>query len=170
MESEDIVYEKVKISEVLNLDTLPSPPIDIIEELVNRVTTRRQPGLRWFINYVSGIVRRCSETLSDKQIESLCISLQYLIKETELPDIKELENIDTMQTTVIPLMDILEYRKKSAELAYYIYLNFKCEEKEIPQILNEWRDACLSDPFPEVRKIWELANSSFLIDEIIFYE
>jgi hypothetical protein len=134
---------------------LPSPPIDIIDELVNRVTARRQPGLISFINCVSSIVKRCSDALSDKQIESLCISLQYLIKEIELSNRKEFENRCTMQTTIIPRVDLPKYRKASAKLAYDIYMKFIREEKEIPQILLKWKDNCLNDPFPEVRKLWD---------------
>jgi hypothetical protein len=41
------------------LGKIPSPPNDLLDELINRVITRRQPGLKSVIEYISAIVRKC---------------------------------------------------------------------------------------------------------------
>lgn len=136
-----------------NMKKVSSPPINLVEELVNRVISSRQPGLNFFIDSLSRIIKRCPEIVSDEQIESLCFSLEYLIKETELPNRKEIENIASMKT-VIPLIDRWKYRRLSAQLAHCIFTKLDHEGKEIPQIITDWRSVCLKDPFPEVRKAW----------------
>ena len=132
---------------------IPTPPDDLLNELVNRVVTRRQPGLDSAIRCVSDIVRRLPELLDENQIESLCVALDYLIKDTELPERHDREAISRVCLT-IPINDRPESRKLAAELAYRLFSQFTSKNEEVPQILIEWKEICQDDPLPEVRRVW----------------
>jgi hypothetical protein len=129
------------------------PPNDLLNELVNRVFSRRQPGLDSAIQYVSEIIRRLPGCLDESQMDTLYIALEYLIKETELPKIQDREAISRVCLT-IPINELPRYRELAAELAYRIFNQFTSKNKEIPQILIDWQEICKNDPLPEVRKVW----------------
>jgi hypothetical protein len=132
---------------------IPVPPDDLLDKIVNKVLTRCQPGLNFAIGQVSVIIKEIPECFDDIQIESLCISLEYLIKETEIPDrrIVELSNESALG---IPISDRPEYRKLTAELALQLCRLFKSRKKDIPEVLNKWREISQNDPLPEVRRVW----------------
>ena len=130
---------------------MQSPPIDLLDELINRAVMRRQPGLRSVIDCISGIVRELPQLFSEKQTEYLIIALQYLIKDTELPNKKDLYKI---RNPLISIDKLPIYRESSAKLSYWVFQKLRCENKEIPPIIFEWKEACLKDPFPQVRKVW----------------
>jgi hypothetical protein len=133
---------------------IPTPPDDLLNELVNRVvTTRRQPGLDSAIGQLSVIVWRLSNLLNESQIESLCIALEYLIKETELPKRQDRKAISGLCIT-IPINDRPIYRELAADLAYGLFILFTSKNKEVPQILLKWKEICQNDPLPEVRRVW----------------
>jgi hypothetical protein len=104
----------------------------LFDELINRVITGRQPGLKSVIEYISAIVRRMPELFNEKRTESLIIALQYLIKETELPDKKSLHEIGY---SLIPIDELPVYLRLSAELSFWIFQKLKSEGKEIPPIV-----------------------------------
>ncbi|KAF5437244.1 SIR2-like domain-containing protein [Candidatus Methanophagaceae archaeon] len=132
---------------------IPAPPDDLLNELVNRVFTRRQPGLDSAIGQLSVIVWRLPDLLNESQMGSLCVALEYLIKETELPKRQDRETISGLCIT-IPINDRPEYRKLAAELAYRLFILFTSRNKEVPPILIKWKEICQNDPLPEVRKVW----------------
>ncbi|MDR7666495.1 SIR2 family protein [Methanosarcina sp. Z-7115] len=134
-----------------NMGKIRSPPNDLLDELINRTVARRQPGLESVIECVSSIVRRLPDLFTEKQTESLIIALQYLIKETELPDKKDLYKT---KYSLFLIDELPTYRKLSAELSFWIFQKFKIEVKAIPPIVMDWKEACLKDPFPQIRKIW----------------
>jgi hypothetical protein len=127
-----------------------SPPEDLLDELVNRLIARRQPGLDSVIDSVSGVVRRSPQLINEKQFKSIIIALQYLIKETELSYERSINEL----SSIIPVNDLPEYRRISAELAYWTYKKLIDEGKEIPKILINWKQVSMEDPSPAVRKVW----------------
>jgi hypothetical protein len=98
------------------------------------------------------------ELFNEKRTESLIIALQYLIKETELPDKKSLYEIGY---SLIPIDELPVYRRLSAELSFWIFKKQKNEGKEIPPIVIDWKEACLKDPFPPVRNFGHNKLESF---------
>lgn len=136
---------------LVNIGKIKSPPNDLLDELINRTIMRRQPGLGSIIDCISGIVKRLPGLINEKQIESLITALQYLIKDTELPDKKELYKT---RDSLISVDELPTYRKLCAELSFWVFQKLKNEDKEIPPIIIDWREACLKDPFPQVRKVW----------------
>lgn len=134
--------------------SIPNPPADLLNELINRLVYRRQPGLNSALAQVSGLVRRLPDLFNESHQEALCVALEYLIKETELLNKQELETISDF-TTVISVDDRPEYRQLAAQLAYELYRLFSQRpDAELPQILARWKEICQNDPLPEVRKVW----------------
>lgn len=133
--------------------TIAPPPSDLLSELVNRAVTRRQPGLNSVIGGLSGIIRRLPELLNEAQMESLCIALEYLIGETDLPNKRDREAVTRLCTT-IPVDERPEYRTLAAGLAYWLSVRFHSKNKDVPQILATWREICKNDFLPETRRVW----------------
>ncbi len=134
-----------------NTGKIHSHPDDLLDELVNRLIARRQPGLGSVIDGVLGVVKRFPLLISETQVKSIIIALQYLIKETELSYGRNINELNS----IIPIDELPEYRRISAELAYWTYKKYINEDKEVPQILINWKQACMEDPSPLVRRVWD---------------
>ena len=136
-----------------NRQSIPVPPADLLNELVNRVVSRRQPGLDSAIELLSVVVRRLPEFLNGSQMKSVCVALEYLVQETELPSGQD-PGITSNLSTVIPMNDRPEYRKLAVGFAHRLFVHFTNSNKEVPQILIKWKGIGQSDPLPEVRRAW----------------
>lgn len=133
---------------------LTAPPQDLLNELINRIVTRRQPGLNYEMQIVSAIIYYYPNYFSDSQLDSICIALKYLYKETELPNKQDMGTADNIYMP-IPQDDLPEYRRRTSKLAYNIYVNFSNKNKTIPDILVKWKERSQNDPLPEVKRIWQ---------------
>jgi hypothetical protein len=146
---------------------MKAPPNDLLSELVNRIVSRRQPGLLSVIDYIVVILREYPDLFTEKIIESLCVALQYLLKETELPNSEELNILETT-TSFIPLEDKPNCRELSASLAFAIFTFLSTKSKEIPNIINEWKEVASVDHLPEVKRTWRRPSPfSQVMQEII---
>ncbi len=132
---------------------LPDPPKDLLQELVTMVSSRRRPGLELAMQKLSFIIRRMTDQVSQEMVSSLCVGLEYLKKETELPADLDKELTSSSHPT-IPIERRPDCRKDSAYLAQALYSHVSSLGGEIPRILTEWQDICRSDPLPEVRDAW----------------
>lgn len=132
---------------------IPQPPTCLLEQVVEIIFLRRQPGLNEALIIASGLIREIPETFDEKLIFKLLLSLEYLIKETEYP-----ERLDRYplpkEYTVIPFEDLPKIRASSSKLAYKMYNKLYNGDSSIPQILEKWKEVSLSDPLPEVRNTW----------------
>ncbi len=136
-----------------NKGVLAAPPQDLLNELINRIVTRRQPGLNYEIQVISAIIYYYPNYFKDDQFDSICTALKYLYKETELPNKQDMEAADNIYMP-IPQEDIPEFRRNASELAYVIYDCFFNNNKIIPDILVQWKERSQKDPLPEVKRIW----------------
>ena len=134
-------------------DLLPMPPDHLVQELVIMVATRRQPGLELAMQKLSLILERAPHQLTEDMVRSACIGLEYLKKETELPTDLDKE-VNSGSRPMIPIDRRPDCRKDAAGLAYALYKHLSEKNREIPQILVEWRNLSRSDPLPEVRRAW----------------
>jgi len=132
---------------------IAGPPEDLSIELANIVIARRQPGLITALDKVCTILRRMPQTFRQDQILALCVSLEYLKTETELPTDPEAFRRFAAHPT-IALEDRPSCRERSARLAYAIHSHLKRNNLETPPVLSEWEQICRVDPFPEVRSAW----------------
>ncbi len=134
--------------------SISSPPDDFLDELINRVIIRRQPGLDSLMRYLSAILKYLPQIFTEKQLESICTALQYLAEETKLPEQLERDMLDD-RNILIPVSDRPKYRQLSALIAYQLHQMYAQDsEKIMPEILSVWRDICQNDPLPEVRRAW----------------
>jgi len=134
---------------------IPPVPRDIITELINKVVTRRQPGLFDAIYTVNEIIEHDSHFLDDVQIRSaLCEALEYLFKDSELPRDLTTEKRE-QNTSNIPLKGLPHYRELSAILAFNLFKYFELKRISPPKILLQWQEVCQADILPEVRNAWK---------------
>ncbi|WP_301663112.1 SIR2 family NAD-dependent protein deacylase [Methanoculleus frigidifontis] len=131
-----------------------SPPEDLLNELVHKISTRRQPELDTALKIAAAIVERCSDALSQEQLQELYIGLEYLSAETDLAHEGE-RDVHPDQPDFIPLDDKPDIRRHSAALAHYLYNYCTAHGEGVPDVLNKWKQICETDPLPEVRKAWE---------------
>jgi hypothetical protein len=137
---------------------IPKPPPDLLDILVNRVVTRRQPGLRTALGWLSNILKEMPEQLSDEQLDTLCLALNYLLKETNLPTVFEFE-IELPTKSLIATSDRPEYQRICSQLAFRLRELFLQQGKDIPGILEKWKEFSEESVLPEVRKIWQWSDT-----------
>jgi SIR2-like domain len=134
--------------------SLPESPSDLLNELVNRVFVRRQPGLGSAIGWLANLIKEMPEILNAEQYDSVLLALEYLLKETELPSLQDLEmNIES--NPLIRFEERPEYRRLASRLTHRLYLFYEKQGKELPAILVEWKNISEKDVLPEVRKVWQ---------------
>lgn len=129
------------------------PPTCLLEQVVEIIFLRRQPGLNEALIIASGLVREVPEIFDEKLIFKLLLSLEYLIKETEYPERLDRYSVPKEYTT-IPLEDLPKIRASASKLAYMMCIKLYNENSNAPQILEKWKEVSLSDPLPEVRNTW----------------
>lgn len=138
-----------------SLRTTISPPSNLLNEVVNRVLTRRQPGLDAVMSCLGAILKSSSQPFIESQLKDICTALQYLEKDTELTNQVERDRLHGTNM-IIPISDRPRYRKLAVAIAYQLYqLYLPMPEKAMPDILTNWKKICQNDPLPEVRKAWK---------------
>jgi len=125
------------------------PPKYLLDELINMIIVRREPGLGSAIAQMTIIVEKLDVFLSDKNIKGLLFALDILRSYTALPSYDELNDKD------VNLLKRPNYRGWSAVLAYKLHQYLSKNGKEIPKVINEWKNICITDPLPEVRYAWQ---------------
>lgn len=129
-----------------------TPPQDFISEIINQITNRRQPNLKYNLSMISSLISQYPKYLSPKQIDSLCLALEYLLTETEIKLSRDLE-----QSSVIPIINRPEFRRLSARLAFTLFNYFSHNPELIPDVILRWKKTGMTDPLPEVWREWKLA-------------
>jgi hypothetical protein len=131
-----------------------SPPEDLLNELVHKISTRRQPELDMALNIAAAIVEGCPGIFSQKQLQELYIGLEYLLVETDLAHEHESDE-QWDQPVSIPLNEKPDIRRYSAVLAHVLYKYCTAHSNGVPKVLDKWKEICENDPLPEVRKAWK---------------
>jgi hypothetical protein len=139
-------------------NSIARPPSDLLTEWINRIVSRRQPGLEFAIVQLAIALERLPNAFSSDQLEGLVIALQYLAVETELPDGEEREVAESASRP-ISVAELPDYRRAAASLAYRLFRHLESRNEEIPQVLATWRTICETDILPEVRRAWDRRNS-----------
>jgi hypothetical protein len=131
---------------------IQSPPADLTAELINRLVSRRQPGLQYVIADVARIFKWMPETFNNDQLQSVYIGLEYLLAETTL--VRE-DDMNSQWTSPIPLEEWAEYRLRASRLALQLEKFCTENDREPPEIVLRWKNESLNDRLPEVRRLWE---------------
>lgn len=136
--------------------SLSSTPSILIDELIQIIVLRRQPGLGSAMRCVIATVKEFPELLSDAQLDDLCQSLTYLNRETRLntePVFQADEEHELIEPHDHPI-----YRQLSAKLAYHVGVEFRRRDRLPPQILDEWHKIAKEDELPMIRHAWPLLS------------
>lgn len=141
---------------------LPSPPVRLIEDFINKITTRRNPALSEALRFAAIIINEFPNILKPTQITSLCTSLEFLREESKLPTYFDIQRLDNWEKERVydnnsdfTLNELMECRRRSAMLAFSIYRYYRKNGKDVPKIINVWEEICKNDPLPEVRYEWK---------------
>lgn len=126
---------------------LPSPPIGVLDALVSKVLMRKTPALDLSVDYLSELLRIMPEVFQDVQIRYLCVSLRYLLNETNLTQTCKKDSLEVSPNS----LELPEIRRAAAKLSQVIAQFFQDKEQEIPSICAQWRETIKTDPLPEVR-------------------
>jgi hypothetical protein len=130
-----------------------SPPQDLVDEVANRVISRRQPGLKDSIIALRIIIDKYFDKLSPDYIKTLYLAVEYLFLETKLPQ-PSLETGNVDFNAIIHINEIIVYREESTKLAYSLYKQLTVQDSFVPPILTRWRDDALASSLPEIRNAW----------------
>ncbi|WP_342719876.1 SIR2 family protein (plasmid) [Bacillus paramycoides] len=134
-----IIYNNRKIASEI--------PIILLYNWVNKVYSRRQPGLDHILQDIGTCLLYVPNALNEMQWDYILEGLEYLIEETDINVI--------MQESKFQLFSRAEYanyKQLCVRLAGVSYKSFEENGKNIPDILIKWKDICNSDSLPEVRK------------------
>jgi len=134
----------------------PEPPGHLLDELVRRFASRRQPGLRVVIETLKNIVEKWADVLSDRNLEDIYVGLEYVLAETELKPLSVMD-ASSRDEGMIPFEERPTVRAAAAALA--AALNRTLVERRISPapVLQLWQMIAQQDPLPEVRRAWREA-------------
>lgn len=130
-----------------------APSGDLLDELVSKVVTRRQPELDTAMMTIRDCLSRVPGIISERHEQALCVALEYLLADTGLPAEAEREAIEKMNTAV-PVLNRPEHRSIAARLARTLGERRAAAGRELHPVLVKWRELSLTDPLPEVRRAW----------------
>jgi hypothetical protein len=133
---------------------LESPPRELFDEFINNITSRRQPGLKVSLHYVSLVFERELNIIDDKHISEMSIFLEFVKKETELPNRDTFDVFVNNTKSLFDIEELPEYLRLTANVAQKIFKYLNQKGKAIPSIIMEWKGIAETCIFPEVRKEW----------------
>jgi hypothetical protein len=133
---------------------LESPPRELFDEFINNITSRRQPGLKVSLHYVSLVFERELNIIDDKHISEMSIFLEFVKKETELPNRDTFDVFINNTKSLFDIEELPEYLRLTANVAQKIFKYLNQKGKAIPSIIMEWKGIAETCIFPEVRKEW----------------
>jgi hypothetical protein len=146
---------------------LPEVPPDLIDELVSRGAARRGVDFSDVLRHLSDLLVHAPALISANQVDELLRALEYLIGETRVPTEVERARERTGRVAdpdVDPFADLPTKRAEVARLAGVLWHRAGGDSAEpIPEVLREWRNEAMNDPFPVVRSTWESGANERLL-------
>lgn len=118
----------------------PKMPGDLLREIGNFISARRQRGLLSAIERATQIVTQIPECANGAFLNSLTIGLEYLLEETSYT----LEEGDTNRT--VPIKEIAIYRRACGKLAVAMAVI-----RPTDPVCLKWQKAISADPLSYVR-------------------
>ncbi len=134
-------------------DGIPSPPEDLLDNLIGRMLHRKQEGMDTLLGYLRVMVEKTPEAFDEESLHGLGLALGHLLEDTQLPAYENREREDRLGSA-IPVEPRPRRRPLAAQLAYRLHLEFPRRSLEAPDVLERWRRACSVDPLPEARRAW----------------
>jgi hypothetical protein len=137
---------------------LPSVPPDLVDELVSRVAARRGADFADVLGHLGDLFVHAPTLITDTQADELLKALEYLLAEMRIPteverarertahmsdsDEDSYADLPTRRAAVSRLAGILWHRAGGVAA------------EQPPEVLREWRNEAINDPFPIVRSAW----------------
>jgi hypothetical protein len=135
---------------------VPPPPSSLLDEWVENILSRRQPGLGTALGQFVIFAERFGDELKEHHVAKLCEALGYLAEETRLSSANA--SPDDLPLTS---EERIELRGHASRLAANLASRFKQEGRSIPPEIEAWRNIGTTDTLPEVRRAWQkLVTSS----------
>ena len=133
-----------------DLRLIPRLPEDLLRELGNKISTRRDPELTYAITVMTDITSRFPELISGSLTEDLLQALEDLLPEVKLPDLHNIDAISNQRRafTLEERPDAFAFTARLAAALHQVLLN---KNKDVPKILEEWHQAAANSVLPEVR-------------------
>ncbi|HUT05009.1 MAG TPA: SIR2 family protein [bacterium] len=132
--------------------SIPVPPADLLNDLINKIVARSQPGLLAALHTVSTIIRNLPALLNERQCGLLCAALGYLQEVTRLPNEAERQRVSILPTA-IPIHDLPKYQGAAAKLAYGLQGLYRSRKMPIPDAVRNWHAMSKISPLPEVKRV-----------------
>jgi len=129
-------------------EAVPAPRAELLDEFILYSVLHRDASLSAWLSAVTDLVRFAPQAITDRHLEALALGLARLLDDTRL-------DLAGDGGASLPLHERAEARAEAAGLAWALW-GWCVEHKKIepPRVLIAWRDACSSDPLPEVRRAW----------------
>jgi hypothetical protein len=137
---------------------LPGLPETLVDELVTKMVARREPALLTTIDALAALVDQSPDAITTHQFRDMCIALESLILETQLP-----RDVDAWRLGQVVRTEDMERRPlrrmRAARLAYQLdqLRHSHAERHNIAAeyaVLDRWRTAVQNDVLPELHRIW----------------
>ncbi len=133
------------------IESFPKLNQELLNEIIGKVLTRRQPELCFTIITLNNIIENFPYLITEKHANHLYSALEFLFEETEIPKSKDLYKI----YSPFGKEDILEYRRLASRLAFVLKKWHKDKEYESLEILMKWEERSRNDRLPEIWKLWK---------------
>jgi hypothetical protein len=145
LEGGDALFSWLALSSAQKIE---GPPPYLLDELVNNVLARRQPGLNFAVKFISKVLQRLPAVLTAHHIEVLVRAVALILRDTDLTR-GHIE--DDLPLNTEERAHLRGYVSQlAARLAHY----HQTRDLPLPREIEAWRDAGMMDPLPEVRLPW----------------
>jgi hypothetical protein len=125
----------------------------IFNTLIQRSAIKTQPALMW----IESLINRHPQLVSSAQIETVCITLEFLLDELALPTLEDLIS-GKNRTGICSIEEWPNYLDMASKLARAVYQYQKINGGIITKTILKWQEFCSNHILPEVRKKWEFIN------------
>lgn len=131
-------------------------PLDLLSELVNKIIQRKRLGLGESINVINWILVNKPQLLEQKEglIQDLIIALEYLLHDTKFPNEEERLLQEQFYLQIESIKQLPSLKQKSSTLAKLLFDYFKNNDRDLPDIIQTWKEESLKSNLPEVKTIW----------------
>ena len=136
------------------MNATSAPPPELLGRLVERVVFRRKPGILSSLGELTYLIVEADETISRDRASLLIGSLMPWHQATVLP-LPDHEPSDFLEVERPELRTFVGRLAGALSIWWQRHVTDATE----PKPLAFWRDACASDPLPEIRRAFTTWDS-----------
>lgn len=125
-------------------------PADLLDELLNRILARRQPGARRALEWAEIFARERPDALTGQRRKTLEVALEYLLFDTDAAAARP----TTERIAPFTLEEQPDYRALTAGIAGRLFADSLRTGVTPAPVLKRWEEVGKNDLLPEVRLAW----------------